>query len=421
MPLSVSAAILWGAAFALAATPGVRPADPSGAKSCKVEQVRPEQGERRARFIGWLKTHRAKSDWPEETDFEGPEPRIDNYLLHIVDIDNDGRDEYVLSDVGGTANILAFSVFRPSGDGWTPEETPFEPGIREWAEVRPRGLQLFVRFCGKTYVNLLGGQGPNYFRDTQIWEGSEVRPVCDAPWLKEQRRYFQSLFDHKLYDEAYAFLAGARDSCKAAEDRETLLWMESDLALTGFKMGTYDTCLGHVAAARKSPGFASAGKSLRRALAANATLCGKAKAKGPSHDYDFSWLRELGHDPETPYALDPRFNGLLSAVAPDVRLEDGELFRDVLKLGVWVPEPTRWIDKRYVLLSGGEPHNPGNRGFIWIDMVTRRSIVGNTQVMGSKTFRFASVPHEFWDQLGRHGIQVKYLEPGGEWREIETP
>ena len=390
-------------------------------------EVRPIEGARRARFIAWLQTHRAQAEGLTDENLAGPEPLAD-IPLHIVDIDNDGKDEYVLSEAGGTLVMLALWVYRPAGEGWVPEETPFEPGQREWAVGWPKGEHLFVRFCGKTYVNFLGGQGPSYFRDTQIWEGHEVRPACDTLWLGEQRRYFKDLFDRRLYDEAYTFLAGVAASCQpAAGTRETWLWMESDLALTAFKIASYDTCLGHLAAARKSPGFARAadstdnadvaarGGSLRQALAANEALCRAAKAKGPRRDYEFSWLREPRRN-----ELDSRFNGLLSVVAPDFRLPGGELFRDVLKLGVWDYD-LKFFGKRYALLSGQEPHDPGNRGFIWIDMVTRQSIVGTTSVITSKYFKLSRVPPVFWQQLDLHGIPVKYREPDGTWREIETP
>ena len=81
--------------------------------------------------------------------------------------------------------------------------------------------------------------------------------MCDAAWLSEQRRRFQGLFDRGLYDEAHGFLDGVQESCQDEAAPETWLWMQSDLALASYRMGTFDACLGHVAEAEKSRGSSS--------------------------------------------------------------------------------------------------------------------------------------------------------------------
>src|SRR6185436_3281373 len=98
------------------------------------------------------------------------------------------------------------------------------------------------------------------------------------------------------------------------------------------KMKTYDDCLAHVAAAERSPAFAKASASAKKALATNGGLCRAAKKKRIPGDpaYDFSWL--LQAPPRTQVVLDGRFDGLLAAVVPEVHLDGGQPLREALKL-----------------------------------------------------------------------------------------
>lgn len=416
-------AILWMSSAGLAA---------AHAAACTIEPVRPETGERRERFISWLRIYSKQKGSPPWD----PE-KFGLYRVYVADIDNDGVEEYVLTDedVPDTndhtlVHNIVLSVFRPAAPGWIEIETPFDPATGPFTEpVSGRPSPLLVRCCGKTYVNTEGGTDDHSFRDTLIWRGKDLRSVCDATWLAEQRRLFQTIFDHQLYDEAHDFLAGVSRSCAKTGDARSWLWMQSDLALTAYRLGRMNTCLEHVAAARRSQRFARAGDAVRGALAATASLCSAARSR-PATSYDFSWLRELerpGYDQDP---RDPRFGELLVAVAPDAKLgEDGEALGDRLKRAVWDPA-SRWIDDRYVILSGCEPHECWNSGGIWIDLATRRSIVwlenasgpGEGALLASRSIDAAHVPREFWEHGPfapfEHGNMVKYFGPDGKWRKV---
>jgi hypothetical protein len=403
----------------------------SPARRCQVEVVHPERGERGARFIAWLNAH------PQQA----PDSRPTDERVLIADVDNDGQDEYVVITWEGSGGFLGLWVYRPSGDGWTPMEVPKELqyATHEFVDPlsnEPTGL---VRFCGSTYVVLAGGDGPNPWREAYLWQGGTARRVCDVAWLEEQRRFFQELFDHQLFDEAYGFLNGAQASCQPPPDPQLWLWMESDLALTAHRVGIDRSCLAHVATAQRSAAAANASPALQKALATNARLCSGAAARSAVR-YDFSWLRALAKDAGRQYVVDRSFNVLLSAAVPDVELEDGELFRDALRVRMSVPQGIELRGDRYFVMAGCMAHNCGAKGYIWVDLQEQRSIVAVDAVaydaaaadksrlkhviaLGSNTIEASDVPRQFWQQLGDRlpASPIRYAGPRGTWQEIEVP
>ena len=433
--MSGRAAALCG--LALTAVMGLWPARLAAAPAagCRSEAVRVETGERRDRFVTWLRRQKLQQREPGS---QKPDPgAFAGYRLYIVDIDNDGVDEYVMTDedvpdTNPLAWILNISleIYRPSAQGWTEVEDPFDPATEVYVDpVSQKPAPLLVRFCGKTYLNDERGTAQKSFRETLIWQGGKVEPVCDAAWIAEQRRYFQNIFDHKLYHDAQTFLDGVLRTCDKTADAPSWMWMQSDLALTAYRIGRMRTCLAHVEAARARLRRAGAGETLRRALDANAALCSAALARPPA-PYDFAWLRELRVHPERQIVLDPRFAGLLLAVAPDAMLEaSGEALPDVLKLALWVPEEAEFIGDRYVVLSGWEPHHPDNAGRVWIDLAARRSVIylqdsgkDGKAVLASTTLDPASVPLLAWQQLHLSpGEEASYIGPDARWREIRLP
>jgi hypothetical protein len=353
------------------------------AAACHAEVIAPVTGPRREEFVRWAAAH--------VDDFEP------HSQLRIADIDNDGVDEYVVTSSQGSGGYLGLDVFRPAGDGWRREENlPFGDELQlahDYFDPITGQRQVLVRFCGKTYVTLLGGPAPNYSRDAWIWERGKAHPVCDAPWLAEQRREFQRLFDHQLYDEAHGFLAGLEATCRAQAAPATWLWMESDLALAAYHAGTYAECLGHIAAARGSTRFSGASEELRRALDTNERLCRAA----PPPRLDAAWLVALaGKDVQ--FVLDRRFDALLSAIVPEATFE-GQRLRDVLKQNIFLPGPVQFQEGRYLVVSGCRPHDCGDKGFIWIDLQANKAIVAVPGVIASKAYAAAAIPGEAWRAL----------------------
>jgi hypothetical protein len=105
-------------------------------------------------------------------------------------------------------------------------------------------------------------------------------------------------------------------------------------------------------------------------------------------------------------------------VVPDIQLENGESFRDVLKTRLFRTLVT-FEDDRYVVVAGHQPHNGGERASIWVDLKEKRSIVrvdadelvqweaGQEQALafqyqtaiGSTTIPAGQLPPEIWAQL----------------------
>ena len=406
------------------------------AAGCRSEPVRAETGARRDRFVSWLRRQKLQQREPGSQE---PDPgSFPGYRVYIADIDNDGVDEYVLTDEdvpsanpNGFIRDVLLEIYRPNGNGWTKVDDPFDPLTEPFVDpVSRKDAPLLVRFCGKTYLTDQSGAAQNWFRETLIWRGGDdVQPVCDAAWIAEQRRYFQYIFDHQLYHDAQTFLGGVLSTCDKTADASSWMWMQSDLALTAYRIGRMRTCLAHVEAARARLRQAGAGGPLRRALDTNGALCSAALAR-PRAPYDFSWLRELRDHPNTPIVLDPRFAGLLLAIAPDAMIDNSELglpdeaLPDVVRMALWVPEEPRFYGDRYVMLSGWEPHNPGNAAMVWIDFATRQSVVYLRvgDVLASTTLDLASVPQTFWQQLGlTPGDAASYIGPDGKWRQTQVP
>jgi hypothetical protein len=407
-----------------------RAGEPPPGSNCAVAVVHPEAGPRRDRFISWLKVHWKESGWRDAEllgYFDGPTPSIESLELRIADIDNDGADEYTLTAHEGSGGYLKFWVFRSSGEGWVLAKSVFDEEMlgQDFVDPITGESQFLVRFCGKTYLNLAGGRPPYASRQTTAWEKGERRVVCDAAWIQQQRGLFQALFDAKRFDAAHGFLDGVQGECGSAAEPESWLWMQSDLALTAYRMGQAQDCREHVATAQKSQAFRSGGERVRKALAANAALCGTAAAKGVgAAGYDFTWLiTELKANPDRQIVLDPRYGELLSAIVPEKTLEDGQSLRDALTLSIFLPDPAEIAAGRYLLISGCQPHDCGNKGFIWIDTVSRKAIVGTGGLLGSTTVSSGAIPSPFWAQAGRFapGPKADYIEPGGETKTVEVP
>jgi hypothetical protein len=256
-----------------------------------------------------------------------------------------------------------------------------------------------------------------------MWKGGTFHRVCDADWLAEQRREFQRLFDLAQYDAAHGFLDGVQASCKSEAAPETWLWMQSDLALAAYHVGTYADCLEHVAAAEKSPHLATAGASLRKAVATNARLC--RAAKGTIPPVDFAWLRDVKTDPPDQVVLDPRFDRLLTAIVPDAKV-DGEALRDLVKQNLYLPETVRVVDRRYVVLAGCRPHDCESKGFAWIDTVGGKGLVAVNGLVASTSLEPGAIPPEVWtgiaEAVGFADEQTLiFVGRDGRTREIKAP
>ncbi len=399
---------------------------PPPAPACGLEVVRPETGPRRDGFMAWLATHAAELGG--EVAARAAADSLGSFELRIADLDNDGAEDYVLTAHVGSGGYLDLYLFRRAGEGWAlAQDSPLDQdpmvGANDYDDRASDQRQVLVRFCGRTFLTLLGGTAPNWSREAWMWKGGTFHRVCDADWLAEQRREFQRLFDLAQYDAAHGFLDGVQASCKKEAAPETWLWMQSDLALAAYRVGTYADCLEHVAAAEQSSQFATAGASLRKAVATSARLC--RAAKGTIAPVDFAWLRDVKTDPPEQVVLDPRFDRLLTAIVPDAKV-DGEALRDLVKQNLYLPETVRVVDRRYVVLAGCRPHDCENKGFAWIDTVGGKSLVAVNGLIASTSLEPGAIPPEVWtgiaEVVGFADEQaLTFVGRDGRTREIKAP
>jgi hypothetical protein len=403
------------AAVAIAAAPAPE------AATCRPVPVAPESGARRAGFLTWLQGHaQALGDAAYVVEAGPGSPAS----VFVADVDNDGADEYVLANWEGSGHFLSMWVFERTGKEWRLDNGALGETTMAHDYMGPDlpESQLLVRFCGKVYVVFLGGDPPHVSPSAVAWEKGQIHPACDTPWLKYQRGVFQGLFDRKQYHDAHGLLDGLQGACAGSADPELWLWMQSDLALTAHRMKADQDCRTHIDAARASAAFAGAGVALQKALAANADLCRATAASRPRPEYDFSWvMAAVKKDPDQQLVLDPRFDGLLSAVVPEWKLEGETTLRSALERSIWLPDAAEIVDGRYVILSGCEPHNCGNKGRIWIDTKARQAIVDAGGILASTTIDAADVPQAFWEHEPIAYGDVDYVGPAGTLTHVRRP
>lgn len=398
------------------------------ASPCTHEVIRPEKSVRTRAFLEWLKAHAEET--LDQFAFRLEGPSVPNLDVYIADVDNDGADEYVFPLHEGSGGYLYLWVFRRAGTGWSlAKDVPFADrieGAHDYSGPLMKESELLVRFCGRTFISFAGGDIPNYYPETYIWERGAWRLVCDTPWLEYQRRVFKGLFDDRRYDPAHVLLDGVQRLCQSAAAPDTWLWMQSDLALASYRMKAFNTCLEHVRSAENAPAFARAPASLRKAVSTNAALCEAGRKNliaGAGSRYDVAWLKAaVKRDPGVQLVLDRRFDGLLAAIVPDARLENGQSLRSALKLSIWLPDPAQLIEGRYIVLRGCEPHNCENKGVIWLDTATRQAIGMTAGTLASTTTGASRIPWQFWQHVELPaGITMDYVDRAGVKKEVTVP
>ena len=328
-------------------------ASTSPGRACTYEIVQPDKSAEAQAFRAWLTL--------QEDDLFFDQHAIDRGDVFIADLDNDGRSEALFAAHEGSGNYLYAKIFRRVSGKWAEDEhSPLEDRLRgshEYSGPLLTEPQLVARLCGKTIFNFMGGDEPNYYPDSVIWEDNAVRQVCSGPWLTHHRSAAADLAKRTMLDEALVLLNGISDSCEQHPSPE-LRVIKDDIA--GITAVT---------------------------TAASADT------------YDFSWvMREVTTHPDNQLVLDPRFGQMLVAILPNADL-DGESLRGALKKSVWLPDDPRIIDDRYVVIAGCEPHNCSNRGFVWIDTQTKQAIGMTGGVLASRNIDPARIPPAFWSHI----------------------
>jgi hypothetical protein len=243
---------------------------------------------------------------------------------------------------------------------------------------------LFVRFCDKIIINVLGGSEPNYFPASMLWQGATTTPVCSEPWLKHHRQAGETLVSQGLADEGRVLLEGVQHGCESGAPAE---W---------------------------------------RAIQDDIDRIDQRSRSATPTGYDFSWIKEFAKtEPNAQVVLDPRFSNLLVATLPDAKLGDDSL-RAALKKSVWLPDDTKVIDDRYVIISGCEPHNCLNRGMLWIDTASQQAIAVTGGTLASRSTEPDKIPDVFWkharDRFGQLADEtVDFIDRSGKTIKVRVP
>ncbi len=99
----------------------------------------------------------------------------------------------------------------------------------------------------------------------------------------------------------------------------------------------------------------------------------RAEAKDPS---PYGWI--LRYDSTNSVVWDPHWPALAAATTPRFDLGPGVDRRRLLdhfEAGMGgPPDPVRIVDDRYLVLGACVPHDCGDKAFLWIDPVMRKSI-----------------------------------------------
>jgi hypothetical protein len=357
---------------------GRSPAPPPSTASpqdCAYEIVQPDTSDKAAAFRAWLKANtkeifeRSAEDFPEYGD------------VYIANLDNQGADEFLFAWEEGSGSYLSGMVFRPAADKWSlVDHSPFDDQDLD----HRYGRELVSRLCGTTILNFSGGIEPGYYPRSRVWQGTQITRVCSAPWLTHHQRAANELEKAAMLDEARVLLDGVQQGCES-----------------------------------ESPAAVAA---IRADLARIAT----ATANARSDAYDFSWvINAVKNDPDQQLVLDPRFSAMLVALLPDGRLEHRSL-RGALKISIWLPDPARLIDGRYLVINGCEPHNCPNKGLLWIDTVTKQAIGVTEGTLASRAIEPSNIPPVFWthalDVFGGWADEtVDYIGPSGKTVKVTVP
>lgn len=347
---------------------------------CTFDIIQPDHGATAKAFRAWLKPRADELVDGGDVDQNGD--------VYIADLDNNGSDELLFARHEGSGSYLYVWVFRGAGSSWSPvDNLPFDRQLELAHDYRGPMMnepQLLARFCGKTTLIFQGGTEPNYYPVGLVWEGTDVTQLCSAPWLARHRRAAGDLVKQGMLDEARVLLDGVQRGCEKTAPAE---W-----------------------------------RAIQDDLAAIAARTASARAD----TYDFSWVKAaIKKDQDQQLVLDSRFDAMLIAIVPDAKM-GSDSFRGALKKSVWLPDQPRVIDDRYLVISGCEPHNCGNKGFLWIDTTSHQAIAMTNGTLASRSTAADKIPVEFWrhteEVVGKWADgTVEYLDGAGKTAVVKVP
>ena len=253
--------------------------------------------------------------------------------VYVVDANNDGIDEYIVTSIGGSGGYLSMWIFDKTPGGFRLNENDGPPKPKNITADGPWYLraatnpfnadsdplagygELFVRVCGKVYLTFTGwATGPS--REAYIWENGATTDACNREWIDYNRDVFQQLYKAKRYAEAVRFLQGPLDQCGKRIDAKQRAWSYNDLALADFRLGDRQSCLDDVERAKSQMPATALNPSLEKAIAYNESLC-KSGQMPVKADFG-AFFKDASRNDQSSAWREEFENQILPAIVPDV-------------------------------------------------------------------------------------------------------
>ena len=364
--------------------------------------------------------------------------------VYIVDANNDGIDEYIVTSIGGSGGYLGMWIFDKTPNGFRLNENDDPPKPKNITADGPWYLraatnpfnadsdplagygELFVRVCGKVYLTFTGwATGPS--REAYIWENGATTEACNREWIDYNRNVFQQLYKAKRYAEAVRFLQGPLDQCGNRIDAKQRAWSYNDLALADFRLGDRQSCLDDVERAKSQMPASALNPSLEKAIAYNESLC---KSGQMPEKADFgAFFKDASRSDQSSAWREEFENQILPAIVPDVeddRSAQPHSLREMIDLQIGGARP-EIISGRYVVLADRIEGGLEDKAMVWVD--PRREIgvfattntgpvsspdatsaTGCKYTVGSRNLTKNQIPKEFWDSF--QTWRTQYAPPG---------
>lgn len=399
--------IIYLEAFLLGAIAVYFPAVAQGQCVAKPQIAQPASKTATKDFYEWAKSHKSLL---KEKSID-----VDQFNdAYLVDIDNDGKLEYVFMTFNGSGHYLDLLIFKKTNGKFSRDYLPTPVSFTqdgfwysaEYINQLTGKSELFVELCGKTYISFNDGSYQDPVREVFIWEHSETRQVCTPEWASIHRDFFNQLYSKQRFEAASSYMRGVLRTCGKEFPKKLHFWMLNDEALAAFKKGDPVSCLSTIGSIKAHKEFASMSGKLKAAIKHNEQLCSvKAesdKTSGSAGQYDYSWLLSFNGKSTNEVVWDKRFNGLLSAVVPNSKSnyskDPGQMKSD-LKLHLSGPPSVVQIkDDRFIVLSACWAHSCGNKGIIWIDNKQKISAMAfgsdGSMTVASRSIKAMDLPSE---------------------------
>lgn len=298
---------------------------------------------------------------------------IENW--YIIDINNDGKEEYIYTLFQGSCSYLSLFVFvlennrikmikQPKNLAYSCDR-PFYNPLTEMHE-------LFIRAQNKVYFC-------NTNRDIILWQNNKLCKICNNFWIQQQRKLFNQLYNAQQYYKAYTLLNHFERGYKKQMERKVDLWIRNDIVLAAIKFGFYQEALTLIGLIKQDMQIlGNTTKFFLKSVDHNELLCRTLQEEdmrlGSRGKYNYEWLLEYATNNKQQISVDPRMDSLLAATVPNISTDDIDFYQIKLRLFVSTTN-VKIIDKRYVVSAGFWPHNAGARGFLWCDLYERISAV----------------------------------------------